>query len=339
MIGYYVHHHGRGHLHRAMAVAAATETVVVGMSSLPKPAGWTGPWIVLPRDDEGSEPVDASAHGRLHWVPELDGGLTERMAEISSWIADVEPALMVVDVSVEVSLLARLHGTPVVTMVLPGDRRDSAHDLVHSVARRVVAAWPTDVRGMVNGLDAHQDRLSCVGGLSRFDGRPRPPAPATDGPRHVLVLGGAGDERAWDVTAARTSTPDWTWDVLGVDAWVDDPWELLCRADVVITHAGQNAIAEVAAARRPAIIVPQPRPFREQDTMASVLATDGRFPVSVCPGGLSPVGRPRRSLSQLLDDTAALDGDRWSAWNDGDGAARMVDVIHAELARSPVRRS
>jgi hypothetical protein len=86
MIGYYVHHHGRGHLHRALSVAAATDAMVVGLSSLPRPAEWIGPWLVLPRDDEGPEPIDASARGRLHWVPEMDQGLTARMAEISAWI-------------------------------------------------------------------------------------------------------------------------------------------------------------------------------------------------------------------------------------------------------------
>ena len=329
MIGYYVHHHGRGHLHRALSVAAAADTVVVGMGSLPRPREWVGPWLELPRDDEGPTPVDASAHGRLHWVPEMDPGLTARMAEISSWIADVEPALMVVDVSAEVSLLARLHGTPVVTMVLPGDRRDAAHDLVHSVARRVVAAWPDDVTGMVKGLDVHRDRLTCVGGLSRFDGREVPVRPARTG-RTVVVLSGLGDATSWDVAAAQRETPDWTWHVLGADTWVDDPWELLCAADVVVTHGGQNAVAEVAAARRPAVVVPRPRPFREQDSMAAVLATDGRFPVTVCPE------LPTGGWDDLLTRTAALDGAGWSAWNDGGGARRLADVIHEEIARTAV---
>ncbi|MRJ75265.1 hypothetical protein GEV29_01815 [Aeromicrobium sp. SMF47] len=333
MIGYYVHHHGRGHLHRAIAVAAATGTVVVGMSSLPRPAEWIGPWLELPRDDEGAEPVDASARGRLHWVPEMDRGLTARMSEISSWIANVEPTLMVVDISVEVSLLARLHGTPVITLVLPGERLDSAHDLVHSVARRIVGAWPPEATGMVTGLDPHLDRLTCVGGLSRFDGREIVAPARDDGERRVLVLAGAGDQGAeeWDLLAAQAGTPGWTWDVMGPGAaWVEDPWERLCAADVVVTHAGQNAIAEVAAARRPAVVVPRPRPFGEQDAMAAVLGADGRLPVTVCPEGL-----PTSGWSQLLDRTAALDGTGWTCWNDGGGAQRLAAVIAEEIARTP----
>lgn len=331
MIGYYVHHHGRGHLHRAAAVAAAVDTAVVGLSSLPRPAGWAGPWIELSRDDEGPTPVDASAHGRLHWAPERDRGLAARMAQVSAWIAEVDPALMVVDVSVEVATLARLHGVPVVTTILPGDRSDAPHDLVHGIARRIVAAWPDDVVGLCPTLDAHADRVTRIGGMSRYDGRaiePRDPV----GSRRVLVLAGAGDADGdtWDLTAARAQTPGWTWDVLGPGTgWVDDPWDLLCRADVVVTHAGQNAVAEVAAARRPAIVVPRPRPFGEQDFMAAALAADGRFPVTVFPTGL-----PRTGWAGLLDRTAAMDGAPWAAWNDGQGARRFAGVVRDELDRT-----
>lgn len=332
MIGYYIHHDGMGHLYRAVTIAAAIDAVVVGISSLPKPPEWTGPWLVLPRDDEGAEPVDASAHDRLHWVPELDAGLTARMADISSWIANIEPELMIVDVSVEVSLFARLHGIPVVTMVLPGDRGDSAHDLVHSVARRIVAVWPEDAAGLAMGLGAHADRFACVGGLSRFDGRELSAARPTGDRRRVLVFAGAGDSEDvhWDLPAAQAQTPQWTWQVLGPgEGWVDDPWEALCAADVVITPASQNAIAETAAARRPAIVVPQPRPFREQEMLAAGLATDGRYPVTVC------TSLPSNGWAGLLERTARLDGARWSAWNDGHGAQRVARIIGAELERPP----
>ncbi|MDF2492882.1 MAG: hypothetical protein K0Q58_1460, partial [Microbacterium sp.] len=82
MIGYYVHHHGRGHLHRATAIAAALGIPVTGLSSLPRPAEWTGDWIELPLDldDRGPDAPDVTAGGRLHWVPLGVDGLRERMA-------------------------------------------------------------------------------------------------------------------------------------------------------------------------------------------------------------------------------------------------------------------
>ena len=90
VIGYYVHHHGTGHLHRAMTVAPHLAEPVTGLSSLPRPEAWAGPWIELPRDDSAA-PYPApttAAQGRLHWVPLGDAGLRARMAAISAWIDD-----------------------------------------------------------------------------------------------------------------------------------------------------------------------------------------------------------------------------------------------------------
>ena len=49
---------------------------------------------------------------------------------------------MVVDVSVEVAILVRLLGVPVVVMAMPGDRIDAPHDLVYQAADHILAAWP-----------------------------------------------------------------------------------------------------------------------------------------------------------------------------------------------------
>ncbi|MEU1099104.1 hypothetical protein ABZ389_38630, partial [Streptomyces sp. NPDC005877] len=78
MIGYYVHHQGRGHLHRAQCVAAQVAEPVTLLSSLPRPAEWRGPWVPLP-PDTAEDPVDHTARGRLHWVPLHHRGHRERM--------------------------------------------------------------------------------------------------------------------------------------------------------------------------------------------------------------------------------------------------------------------
>ena len=152
MIGYYVHHVGAGHLNRARAVARRSAHTVVGMSSVPAPPDWPGPWVRLARDDSGSRAVDPTAGGHLHWVPEGDDGLRQRMATLSSWIESARPDVLVSDVSAEVALLARLHGVPVVSVVLPGRRGDRAHRSAYAVSSALVAAWPREAVGMVHGL-------------------------------------------------------------------------------------------------------------------------------------------------------------------------------------------
>ncbi|RZI95176.1 MAG: hypothetical protein EOO67_03090 [Microbacterium sp.] len=333
MIGYYVHHHGRGHVTRAGSLLPhlPSGTEVTGLSSLPRPKGWPQLWVQLDPDADADPfdlPEDATAGGTFHWVPRGHSGLRSRMSTISRWIDATRPDVVVVDTSVEVATLCRLHGVPVVSLIQPGDRTDPPHTLGLGLAERLVAPWPADVADVVRGVAPDDPRLVHVGAFSRFDGReplPTAVAPTEDGTRNVVVLSGAGGSalttKALD--RARASTPGWTWTLLGGPdgTWVDDPWAALCRADVVVTHAGQNALAEVAAARRPAVVIPQERPHDEQRTSAAALAADGRLPVVVLQE-FADDGWP-----DVLDHVAGLDGCAWQRWNDGQGARRLAAVV------------
>ncbi|WP_159502447.1 glycosyltransferase, partial [Microbacterium sp. 18062] len=323
MIGYYIHHHGRGHLGRARAVADALGEPVTGLSSLARPDAWPGEWIALALDVPDGGPdaaTETTAQGRLHWAPVGVDGLRDRMAAVSAWIAAARPSVVVVDVSVEVALLARLHGVRVVTVALPGVRDDDAHALGFEVSTAIIAAWPPDATGMLSGLSAHAAaRLHPVGAVSRFPPAGETPsdAAASARPRRALVLaGGGGDDfTAESIAAARAGTPGWELTHIGGSSgrWVEDPREALRSADVVVTHAGQTALADVAAALRPAIVVPQRRPYGEQAASGRVLAA-GPWPAIV-------VARmPVAGWGPLLAAAAALDGGGWRSWNDGGGA-------------------
>ncbi|QJU54643.1 glycosyltransferase [Herbiconiux sp. KACC 21604] len=330
MIGYYVHHVGQGHAVRATAIAAHLDEPVTGLSSLPKPAGWRGPWVQLPLDD--TEPVDRSttdADGRLHWVPLRHEGLRKRMARIAAWIDRAGPSALVSDVSVEVALLARLHGVPVVSFALPGRRDDEAHRLGFAASSLVLSAWPAEAEGMLDGLDeAARSRHVPVGAISRFataagkHARPFQSAAPKRRPR-VLVLNGRGGGGVSDdaLERARRAAPGWDWTLVGGEAsWVDDPWPLLRRTDVVVTHAGQGAIADVSAARRPAVVIPQNRPHDEQRHTAAVLAA-GEWPAVVTDSF------DTADWGELLTEACERDGAAWRTWNDGRGAARAAAAI------------
>lgn len=317
MIGYYVHHHGRGHLTRATAILEHLRTPSTILSSLP------GPWPPLPMDDDGVI-ADPAPGGRLHWAPRHHDGLRARMAAIAAWIAEAEPSLLVVDVSVEVTVLARTMGVPVVVVAMRGDRFDPAHVLGYDLADVLLAPWPAALPepGWPTRWRA---KTRHVGAFSRYDGRDRPDTR----PRRVAVLLGAGGtDDTLDVDAAIAATPGWTWDVLGARGrWDHDPWPTLSAAEVVVTHAGQNAVAEVAAARRPAVVVPQERPFGEQAATAAALDRGGLAVVR--PTWPQPLEWPG-----CLAAAAGRDGADWSTWAPGDGARRAAAVIE-ELACAP----
>ena len=325
VIGYYVHHHGLGHLTRARCIAAALDEPVTVLSSLPAPQNlepFAG-WVTLERDD-ADDGTDHEAGGALHWSPLIAAGYQERMATIARWASAQSPSVVVVDVSVEVAALVRLLGIPVVVMAGPGERCDAAHQLGYRLASRVIAPWPQDIYDPVH-LRPYAEKTSYVGAISRFDARRKAVVPHH---KRVLVLFGAGgsDIAERHLTAARKATPGWCWKGFGGGdlTWTDDVWENLLAADVVVTHAGQNVVAEVAASGRPAVLLPQARPFNEQVTTAAALNAAG---IAIGVNGWPEAS----SWPGLLAAAQTVGGRGWSRWSTGDGARRSAAVI-GELA-------
>jgi len=345
VIGWYVHHHGLGHLTRLQAVAAHLRVPVAGLSSLPEPASWAGPWVRLARDDGAVaadadlSALDVTCHGALHWVPLHDSGLAERTAQVASWIAANEPALVVVDVSVEISVLARLAGVPIVVVAMPGHRGDRAHRLAYDLADALLAPWPEGTHD--TGWPEHWRRkLWAVGGISGLDASAAPgdlvtPAPdgtrsrEAGGARRVLVVWGAGgtDVGADQLDRARAATPGWTWVERSPRNPSPDLAAELAGADVVVTHAGQNAVADVAALRRPAVVVAQQRPFGEQ--VATAEAVD-RLHAGV---GLAAWPADAARWPAILQRALERGGRGWAGWSAGGGAVEAAARLDALVTR------
>jgi hypothetical protein len=114
---------------------------------------------------------------------------------------------------------------------------------------------------------------------------------------------------------------------LGVPSWprAGPPRD---AADVVVTHAGQNALAEIAAARRPAVVVPQQRPHDEQRATGRALAAAGTAAVA-------PLWPAAQDWPALLDEAVDRGGLRWGEWSDGRGAARAAAVLDGLAGGAP----
>ncbi|AGZ42932.1 glycosyl transferase [Actinoplanes friuliensis DSM 7358] len=318
MTGWYVHHHGAGHLTRFRAVRPHLAGEVVVFSSLPEPSSLPPQtsWVHLGRDDDrpagAPDPADSdpTAGGLLHWAPLGHAGHARRLAVITDAIATRRFDRFVIDVSVEVALLVRLLGVATVVVTQPGDRSDDPHRLAYASATRVLAPWP-------GGAHRSQGFVE-VGGISRFDGRVRDAEPD---PGTVLVLGGGiveGDltER---VARAAAASPGTRWQVAGGPTWIDDPWLALQRAEVVVAAAGQNSIADLAAAGARAVVVPQPRPFDEQ-------AATGRILLDRSLAVVEPAWPADDAWPAVLDRARSLQPD-WSLWGVAGAARRAADVI------------
>lgn len=356
MIGYYVHHQGRGHQHRMQAIAAALDEPVTVLSSLsaPDPAV---EWIRLPADDSGSVFTEPTANGTLHWVPRHHSGLRTRMALIAAWIGTADPALVVVDVSVEVATLCRLMGVPTVVVAMRGDRSDRPHRSAYDGAHALLAPWSAEF-AEPTWPQSWRDKTFHAGAISRFAGWTVPTVPesvtaldpatvptgferatmcgsmtAPSGTRRPRVLGLWGSGGDIDPVpafeAARVASPGWDWRFAvggtGRRVAAGEVWELLAWADVVITHAGQNAVAEVAAAGTPAIVIADDRPHGEQAATAAVLHRAG---LAI---GL-PSWPPAHRWPGLLTDALHRGGTGWTRWAPADAARRTAEFLQSTAA-------
>ncbi|MEU0038009.1 glycosyltransferase [Streptomyces sp. NPDC006333] len=257
------------------------------------------------------------------------------MATIAEWIRREKPTLFVSDVSVEAATLARLMGTPVVVTAMRGNRHDEAHRLAYDLADALIAPWPTFLPEP--GWPSHwRAKTVHTGSISRFDGRSRPPRISgrnRAGKEVVVMLGGGGtDLNATQLQEAAQAASPWTWTLLGGPGadWIEDPWPVLCGADVVVTHAGQNAIAECAAARVPAVVIPQERPHGEQHATARALERAGLATVR------DTWPEPQEWPGLLA--RAAAHKSHWELWSPGDGAQKAARLL-SRLALNPLERT
>ncbi len=287
-VGYYVHHQGAGHWQRGCAVASRLGrpcrligTVDAAVDSAPVPI------LQLPDDrrDGGFAGVDAEPNRplALHYAPLGHPGVRDRMAAIARWIAEADPALLVVDVSVEVALLARLLAVPTIVVRLAGDRTDPAHLEAFRSAEALVAPFPETLEAP-GTPDWVRAKTLYAGLLSPL--RAPVSVPVEDG-RIVVVLGRGGARLSVsDVAAAAAAVPDRPWHVLGevdlasptalppnlhLHGWVADPGAHVASAAIVVGAAGDGVLGLVASAGKRFVCLPEARPFDEQVVKARAL--------------------------------------------------------------------
>lgn len=339
MIGWYVHDHGWGHVTRMQAIRAHLHGEVTVFSTLPEPASLAAgtTWVQLPSDAhpvvgtdgirrDARELGDVTAGGALHWAPVRHPGHQERLAVIAEWIARKPVAAFVVDVSVEVTILTRLLGVPTVVLAQPGERTDAPHRLGYDLADRILTPWAEGTIEAVELAD-RADRVHHVGAVSRYDGRARDAGAAPDlDERRVLFLSRTLDAPRLQRAIALLEVAGWIVETAGAgdDDRVDDVWPLLCRATVVVSAAGQNGIADLAAADARAVVIAQERPFGEQDDTARVLAAHGYALTAA--EDVSP-----EELVELVH-RAASTSPRWDGWRVAGAAARAAAVIEEVAA-------
>lgn len=337
-IGYYVHHHGAGHLTRARVIrdALALPVILLGTS-----VGDDG--LALdddcPIDRSESRDDVATRPDALHYAPLDHAGIRRRVATITRWIAEARPLLMIVDVSVEVAMLARLASVPVLYVRLAGDRTDPAHLEAFRSAHALIAPFPRNLEAE-GTPDWVRDKTRYCPGLTA-----KPDRDTNEGGPVLIVAGRGGD--AFDgekiADAARTC-PQVQWRAIGpvtpprdcpsnltLAGWTDRADREIARALIVVGAAGDGLVTAVLAAEKPFICIPQPRPFDEQ--VATATGLDQARAAVVRSAWPSPSEWP-----ELLDAATQIDPERRRALSDPLGPQKLarwieglVGLVHPDI--------
>lgn len=290
-IGYYVHHQGDGHRRRALAIAHAAPLdmfTLIGTGLAGRTEGID--CLDLP-DDRRRDGDDFDGHddtrdrpAALHYAPLHHQRIRQRVARLVAWIEHARPLLMVVDVSVEIAMLARLAATPTVYVRLGGLRNDAAHLDAFRGARALLAPFNQDLDDPATPAWIREKTQFCAGLTAA------PPVPDADGRGAVLVVygkGGVGGQGEHLAAAAR-ATPALAWRAIGpvsrpascpdnltMLGWVEDADAEIASADIVVGAAGDGLVNAVIAAGRPFICLPETRAFDEQTSKARRLLALG----------------------------------------------------------------
>lgn len=346
-IGYYVHHQGAGHWQRANRIAACLDRPVMLIGTLTEfdTSNTTAALLDLPDDrlGDGFDGRDGAAERpeALHYAPVGADNLRARMGRLAAWIVAADPALIVVDVSVEITLFARLMSVPTLAVRLSGNRTDTPHREAFRSAEAVLAFFPLELEAA--------GTPDWVRAKTLYAGLPVPQrASATAEDSSVLVIYGRGGEggRFVDLAEAARAVPDRSWHVLGpvegngedrpanlhLHGWVADPAPYLARAALVVGAGGDGVVSAVAASAKRFVCLPEPRAFDEQVAKAEALAALGA--AIHCPAW------PRASdWPNVVAAGLALDPARIAALAEPDAIARTARLIAGIADRVEARRA
>ncbi|MCF2487616.1 glycosyltransferase [Dyadobacter sp. CY347] len=292
---FYIHHHGSGHLMRALAIASelkGTRVTFLG-SDLKRFADIipiTISCIDLPLDVAGPKDRFASQLNLsfLHYAPVNVEKVASRAAMISAVLRALYPVILIVDVSVEVTLLATLCGIPTVVIRQNGDRDDTAHLHAYECAQLLIAPSPEKLMNR-SAHDWVNKKTFFSGGFSKYSGKGMRSKTVDNLAIGVIVGSGGTSINGKVIDALATQCAERSIQVIGniednervtapnvvFHGQVNDPAPVLARCNVVVGNAGHNTVMEMADLGKKFVCIPEDRPFQEQLRKAELLKKNG----------------------------------------------------------------
>ena len=301
-ISFFIHHQGRGHANRAMALIerfSPDRKVSVLTAGPDLFDGFDRPIEIIPLPNMIGANVPTPrllaepTPQVLHCVPLGVSEMRATMRAIVDHLDDRQVGLFIVDVSAEIALLSRIASVPAVQIRMHGDRSDIGH--IGSYEACVGMLAPFDERLEQDDYPGTLRRKTFYSGglcttrddvLDKHEARQRLGLDP-DVEIILVVTGGGGSGTPYaPLTVGARAAPHAQWIVVGPThreghetdfanlserGWVSNVTDHLAAADIVIASAGDNTIHEVARVCRPLIVMPEWRYFGEQTRKAQAL--------------------------------------------------------------------
>ncbi len=284
-LGFYVHHHGSGHMMRSLSIAKEYkyENITFLGSRLkdykniiPQQINCIDLPLDIPLATENTNSSDESCLN-FHYAPINVMGIRERNLILTQFFTKHKRLLFIVDTSAEVVALGRLCSVPVVIIQQHGDRNDLTHQLAYDSAVKVIAPFPEMLSP--NSPDWVKKKTFYAGGFSKYNITDREEIKEQE----IGVLVGSGGTsidlnfllylanqlQNYKIKAighiylnnkCKDSLPA-NLELLGR---LSNPLRELNRSCVVIGNAGNNTVMEAATLNKRFICIPEDRPFNEQ---------------------------------------------------------------------------
>jgi hypothetical protein len=304
--GYFVHHQGRGHAERCAAIAHALPpkrplTIFCARDDIFPTLPPQATIVRIPSLFEATGEEAACADwvptpATLHCAPLGWPGIRRAMATMTHWFEDVDPALLICDVSAEVAQLARICSVPHVKVLQHGDRGDPGHRAAYDGAAGLIAPFHAEL-AQPEWEPSMLARTCFAGGLGVDTRvlereRARQRIDVGIGEEMILVMAGGGGDGFGQAPlgVGARGRPASRWITIGPVArdwhatepaniehrgWVDHAADYVAAADLVISSTGNTTCQQILAAGRPWLAVPEWRYFDEQHRKAQALANAG----------------------------------------------------------------
>ena len=305
MIGYYAHSHGSGHCNFANIFGKIFGHSLTIFTERVFNFNTDATVIQLASENPDGTEFDRNRFlepRALHYAPVNITNITSRNQRLLTEVLQKNIRLLIVDVSVEIAMLARVSSIPYAYVRLPGNRDDVGHLNAYEGASFLLAYFDEALES-VDTPNWVRRKTIYIGFLSRymFDDKTHQvyevnatessadtnvirsnEQPSQKKPL-LLHISGFGGSKSLDFRGLEnkyrlfsigpaTSTRSSPITHLGV---VKSTKPYIAQADIIVAACGLNAVSEILSLGKRFIAIPEKRPYEEQQTMAKNLATQG----------------------------------------------------------------